>query len=102
MIRAKSIIQDSPPGTPYGFRKCCEAVRDAVPIEDRTPLHEAGAVRRQRLVHGPLSLYRIMKTRRHPSTSTRQAATIATVVVEAATWWTLSSTAATTASSGRR
>jgi transposase len=27
-------IQASPPGTSYGFRKCCEAVRDAVPIEE--------------------------------------------------------------------
>jgi hypothetical protein len=27
------IIQDSPPDTSYGFRKCCEAIRDAVPIE---------------------------------------------------------------------
>ena len=27
-------IQDSPPGTPYGFRKCCEAIRDAVPLEE--------------------------------------------------------------------
>lgn len=28
------IIQDSLPDTSYGFRKCCEAVRDAVPIEE--------------------------------------------------------------------
>jgi hypothetical protein len=34
MIRANSSIQHSPPDTSYGFRKCCEAVRDAVPIEE--------------------------------------------------------------------
>jgi DNA primase len=28
------ILQDSTPDTSYGFRKCCEAVRDAVPIEE--------------------------------------------------------------------
>lgn len=28
------ILQDSPPYTSYGFRYCCEAVRDAVPIEE--------------------------------------------------------------------
>jgi DNA primase len=28
------ILQDSPPGTSHGFRKCCEAVRDAVPLEE--------------------------------------------------------------------
>jgi DNA primase len=27
------IIQHSPPDTSYGFRRCCEAVRNAVPIE---------------------------------------------------------------------
>jgi DNA primase len=27
-------IQDSPADTSYGFRKCCEAIRDAVPIEE--------------------------------------------------------------------
>ncbi len=27
------IIQSSPPGTPYAFRKCCETVRDAVALE---------------------------------------------------------------------
>jgi DNA primase len=35
MIRANSSIQDRPPGTSYGFRKCCEAIRKAVPIEHR-------------------------------------------------------------------
>jgi hypothetical protein len=34
MIRATASIQDRPPGTSYGFRRCCEAVRDAVPIEE--------------------------------------------------------------------
>ena len=34
MIRDTSSLQHSPPSTPYGFRKCCEAVRDAVPVED--------------------------------------------------------------------
>src|SRR5918994_1578796 len=28
------IVQNSPPGNTYGFRKCCEAVRDSVPIEE--------------------------------------------------------------------
>jgi len=28
------IIEDSPLGKYYGFRKCCEAVRDAVPIDE--------------------------------------------------------------------
>jgi DNA primase len=30
----QSSIHDSLPDTSYGFRKCCEAVRDAVPIEE--------------------------------------------------------------------
>ena len=34
MIRATASIQDRPPGTSYGFRRCCEAVRDVVPIEE--------------------------------------------------------------------
>jgi hypothetical protein len=34
MIRATASIQDRPPGTSYGFRRSCEAVRDAVPIEE--------------------------------------------------------------------
>jgi CHC2 zinc finger len=34
MIRATASIQDSPLDTSYGFRKCCEAVRDVVPIEE--------------------------------------------------------------------
>jgi DNA primase len=34
MSRATSILQYSPPDTSYGFRKSCEAVRDAVPIEE--------------------------------------------------------------------
>jgi DNA primase len=34
MISPQSSIQDSPPETSYGFRKCCEAVRDVVPIEE--------------------------------------------------------------------
>ena len=25
--------QPRPPGNTYGFRKCCEAVREAVPVE---------------------------------------------------------------------
>jgi hypothetical protein len=29
----QKILQHSPPDTSYGFRKCCEAIRDAVPIE---------------------------------------------------------------------
>jgi hypothetical protein len=33
------IIQESPPATSYGFRKCCEIVCDAVPIEERARLH---------------------------------------------------------------
>jgi CHC2 zinc finger len=31
----QKILQDSLPYSSYGFRKCCEAVRDAVPIEER-------------------------------------------------------------------
>jgi transposase len=34
MIAPHRSIQDSPPGTSYGFRKCCEAIRNAVPLED--------------------------------------------------------------------
>jgi hypothetical protein len=34
MIAPDRSIQDSPPDTTYGFRKCCEAIRDAVPIEE--------------------------------------------------------------------
>jgi hypothetical protein len=34
MIRDTASIQDSPPDTSLGFRKCCEAIRDAVPIEE--------------------------------------------------------------------
>jgi CHC2 zinc finger len=30
----QSSIQDSLPDSSYGFRRCCEAIRDAVPIED--------------------------------------------------------------------
>jgi hypothetical protein len=33
------IVQHSPPDAAYGFQKCCEAVRDAVPIEDRARLY---------------------------------------------------------------
>ena len=28
------VYQDSPPHNTYGFRKCCEAIREAVPIEE--------------------------------------------------------------------
>ena len=28
------VLSEVPPGTSYGFRKCCEAVRDAVPVEE--------------------------------------------------------------------
>jgi hypothetical protein len=34
MTAPTPILQDSPLDTSYGFRKCCEAVRDAVPIEE--------------------------------------------------------------------
>jgi DNA primase len=34
MVAPHRSIQDSLPGTSYGFRKCCEAVREAVPIEE--------------------------------------------------------------------
>jgi hypothetical protein len=34
MIAPDRSIQDSPADTSYGFRKCCEAIRDAVPIEE--------------------------------------------------------------------
>jgi hypothetical protein len=34
MIAPDRSIQNSPPDTSYGFRKCCEAIRDAVPIEE--------------------------------------------------------------------
>jgi hypothetical protein len=34
MIAPNISIQDSPPDTSCGFHKCCEAVRDAVPIEE--------------------------------------------------------------------
>jgi CHC2 zinc finger len=33
MTAPRPIVQDSPPETSYGFRRCCEVVRDAVPIE---------------------------------------------------------------------
>jgi DNA primase len=35
MIAPDRSIQDSPPYSSYGFRKCCEAVRDVVPVEER-------------------------------------------------------------------
>jgi hypothetical protein len=34
MIAPDKSIQNSPADTSYGFRKCCEAIRDAVPIEE--------------------------------------------------------------------
>ncbi len=34
MTAPTPIVQDSPLDTSYGFRKCCEAIRDAVPIEE--------------------------------------------------------------------
>ena len=34
MTAPTPIVQNSPPGTSYGFRSCCRAVRDAVPIEE--------------------------------------------------------------------
>jgi DNA primase len=34
MIRATASIQNRLPDTSYGFRRCCEAVRDAVPLEE--------------------------------------------------------------------
>src|ERR671912_351263 len=30
----QTMLPDNPPNASYGFRKCCEAVRDAVPIEE--------------------------------------------------------------------
>jgi DNA primase len=33
MTAPTPIVQDSPLDTSYGFRKCCEVVRDAVPLE---------------------------------------------------------------------
>jgi hypothetical protein len=32
-LSPQTILQHSPPDTSYGFRRCCEAVRDAVPVE---------------------------------------------------------------------
>jgi CHC2-type zinc finger protein len=29
-----AIVQNSPPDTSYGFHRCCEAIRDVVPIEN--------------------------------------------------------------------
>jgi DNA primase len=34
MTAPKPIVQDSPPDTSHGFRRCCEAIRKAVPIEE--------------------------------------------------------------------
>ena len=34
MTAPTPIVQNSPPDTSYGFRKCCEAIRDAVPIQE--------------------------------------------------------------------
>lgn len=34
MTAPQTILQDSPPDTSYGFRKCCGAINDAVPIEE--------------------------------------------------------------------
>ena len=34
MTAPKPIVQDSPPDTSHGFRRCCEAIREAVPIEE--------------------------------------------------------------------
>jgi hypothetical protein len=33
MTAPRPIVQDSPQDTSYGFRRCCEVVRNAVPIE---------------------------------------------------------------------
>src|ERR671911_2534385 len=33
-LSPQTILQHSPPQTSYGFRECCEAVRDAVPVEE--------------------------------------------------------------------
>ena len=33
-LSPQNILQHSPPDTSYGFRKCCEAIRDVVPIEE--------------------------------------------------------------------
>jgi hypothetical protein len=33
-LSPQTILQHSPPDTSYGFRKCCEAVREAVPIAE--------------------------------------------------------------------
>jgi DNA primase len=30
-----TILPDKSPDAPYGFRKCCHAIRDAVPLEER-------------------------------------------------------------------
>ena len=33
-LSPQTSLQHSPPDTSHGFRKCCEAVRNAVPIEE--------------------------------------------------------------------
>ena len=33
-LSPQTILRHNPPDASYGFRKCCEAVRDAVPIEE--------------------------------------------------------------------
>ena len=90
------------PNNVYGFRKCCEAIRDNVPIEEvarrYTHLEPFGG-NAWFVGHCALPDH---EDKTPSFTSTHPADIIATGVVEVATWWIWNSTAATTANSGKR
>ena len=71
-LSPQTILQHSPPETSYGFRQCCEAIRDAVPLEEvarRYTNSSRSAVRHGLRDGAPCQ---IMKTRRPASTSIRR------------------------------
>ena len=91
------------PDSSYGFRKCCEAIREGVPIGESARLYtELEPFGGNAWFTGRCALPDHEDKTPSASTSTHRDAGGATGAVAAATWWTLSSTAATTASSGKR
>jgi hypothetical protein len=100
-LAPSQFYQDNSPHNTYGFRKCCEAIREAVPIEDRARLYtelEPFGGRAWFTGRCPLPDHED-KT---PSFYIYPpGGGIATGATGAAMWWTSSSSAETTGSSGR-
>ena len=97
MTPAERVYASDADRHPYGFRKCCEAVRQAVPLPEIAGRYTG----LRRIGSRYLGRCPITRTKVPLSTATKTGSGGVTVAVAAATLSTSSSTAATTASCGR-